>query len=150
MTERTEPGPVRIQRVEQHTDGRGTVFEPLPGHALASLRNVHVVLTEPGAVRGNHVHRHATETLVVRGPALVRYRGPAGIRDVDVAADDVIAFTFPPGVPHAVRAEGTRTNLLVAFRDTLHDHTDPDTEPAPLLEPRAEPRAPSDGAPPRT
>jgi mannose-6-phosphate isomerase-like protein (cupin superfamily) len=136
MTDQTAADPVRIRRVHQHEDARGTVFEPLPCGALADQRNVHVVLTAPGAVRGNHVHREATETLVVRGPARVRYRYGAVLRDVDIAAGEVLAFTFPPGVAHAVRAEGSEPNVLVAFRDTPHDRAEPDSAPVELLEAR--------------
>jgi dTDP-4-dehydrorhamnose 3,5-epimerase-like enzyme len=130
------PDPVRIEPIDPHSDARGVVFEPLTGTALAGQRNVHVVITEPGAVRGNHVHRRATETLVVRGPARVRYRFDGNVRDVDVAAGEVMAFTFPPGVAHAIRAEGRQANVLVAFRDTTHDRAEPDVEAVALLEPR--------------
>lgn len=119
---------VHIERLEQHTDPRGSVFEPMGAAELAAQKNVHVVLTEPGAVRGNHLHRRSTETLVVRGPARLRYRAGGTARDVDVEAGDVVSFTFPPGVPHALVNTGTEPQLLVAFRDTEHDPADPDVE----------------------
>ena len=53
-------------------DARGLVFEPIGVEAIAGQRNVHVALTEPGGIRGNHLHQHATEITVVLGPALVR------------------------------------------------------------------------------
>ena len=62
------------------SDPRGFVFEPLEGEALIQQRNVHVVVSRPGAVRGNHYHRVGTESLAVCGPALVRIR-----RDSQVA-----------------------------------------------------------------
>ena len=124
---------VLVRPVPQHTDPRGAVFEPLGAEALGHQRNAHVVLSEPGAVRGNHVHRRATEVLVVHGPALVRYREAGEVRDVDVPDAEVVSFTIPPGVPHAIVHTGSRQGLLVAFRDTAHDPDDPDTERVELL-----------------
>lgn len=124
---------VVIATVEQHTDARGTVFEPVGPDALPHLRNAHVVLTEPGEIRGNHLHRHATEILVVRGPARVAWREAGEERVVDVEADAVLSFTVPPDIPHAVLNTGDRPQLLVAFRDTVHDPHDPDTYPEPIL-----------------
>jgi len=57
-----------------HHDARGAVFEPLTAIALAAQRNVHVVLTEPGQVRGNHYHTRSTEVATLYGPALVRLK----------------------------------------------------------------------------
>lgn len=130
-----EAARVVVRRLERHADERGTVFEPLGPDDLPRQRNSHVVLTEPGCVRGNHVHDRGTEVLVVRGPARVRFRDAAGERDVDVAAGDVVSFTVPPGVPHAVLNTGAEPNLLVAFRDVAHDPHGRDTERVELLRP---------------
>lgn len=129
------PGLVGVRRVEQHTDARGAVYEPLDPEALARQRNAHVVLTGPGHVRGNHLHRKSTEVLAVHGPARVRFRDAGGLRDVHVEPGDVVAFTIPPGVPHAILNTGTEPSLLVAFRDTAHDPEAPDTERVELLRP---------------
>lgn len=128
-------GRVEIARVEPHVDGRGTVFEPVAPGALGDQRNVHVVLTEPGCVRGNHVHRRGTEILVVQGAARVAFRDGDGPREVDVASAEVVSFTIPAGVPHAVLNTGDSPNLLVAFRDRVYDPATPDSDPVRLLEP---------------
>lgn len=130
-------GRVEIRRIEQHRDGRGAVFEPMGADNLGRQRNVHLVWTEPGCVRGNHVHRLGTEVLAVRGPARVRYREGSALRDVDVPSGEVVAFTIPPGVPHAILNTGAEPNLLVAFRDREHDPSAPDAEPVVLLEPES-------------
>lgn len=124
---------VVIRRLDRHTDPRGEVFEPLDADALPAQRNVHVVLTKPGHVRGNHFHHQTTEVLVVRGPATVRLREDGRTRDVEVADAEVLSFTIPPGVAHAIVGTGSEPNLLVAFRDTPHDPGDPDTERVELL-----------------
>jgi dTDP-4-dehydrorhamnose 3,5-epimerase-like enzyme len=65
---------VRIEPVVFHQNSRGSVFEPLDPQHLAGQRNVHVVVTKPGCVRGNHYHTRGTEVVTVQGPALVRLR----------------------------------------------------------------------------
>ena len=64
---------VRVEPVVLHQDSR-SVFEPLEPECLPSQRNIHVVVTEPGCVRGNHYHTRGTEVITVQGPALVRIR----------------------------------------------------------------------------
>ena len=63
-----------IQPVKTHRDARGTLFEPLTDAELRDQKNVHVVLTQPNEVRGNHVHRTAVETTTVVGPCRVRLK----------------------------------------------------------------------------
>lgn len=128
-------GAVRIQRLERHTDARGMVFEPTGPEALARQRNVHVVLTEPDCVRGNHVHQQSSEILAVHGPALVRFREGDALQDVHVEPDEALAFTFPPGVPHAVLNTGRTPNLLVSFRDREHSAGSGDTRRIELITP---------------
>ncbi len=123
------------QPLRQSSDARGTVFEPLDAAELGAQRNVHVVLTAPGAVRGNHFHRQGHEVAAVVGPARVSWR-PARAADgaamppaesVDVPAGQAWRFTFPPGIAHAYRNTGDTTMVLVAFASRPHDPTDPDT-----------------------
>ena len=117
---------VRVTAVPLYVDPRGAVAEPLEPDALGAQRNVHVVWTEPGAVRGNHYHVHGTEVMTVRGPALVRYREGAAVRDVVVGAAEALRFEFPPGVAHAVRNTGDRTLVLVSFNTVAFDPAKPD------------------------
>jgi len=94
---------------------------------LRAQRNVHVVLSEPGEVRGNHYHRLGTEVLVVRVPALVRFREVGELRDRRIPEGEIHRFVIPPGVPHAIRHEGTGQGLLVGFNSQAHDPENPDT-----------------------
>lgn len=130
-----EASGVTVTEIEQSRDERGMVYEPLPPEAISDQRNVHVVFTEPGCVRGNHLHREATEILTVTGPARVRYREEAtsGIVDVDVPHGATMAFRIPPGIAHAVANTGSEPNVLVAFQDRPHDPENPDTERVELL-----------------
>lgn len=118
---------VIVQSVKTHRDARGSVFEPLNDAELAGQKNVHVVLTQPHEVRGNHVHRTAVETTSVVGPCLVRLKEAGQIRDIEVPAGETWRLTIPPGVVHAFRNTGDSTMVLVSFSTNLHDPTGTDT-----------------------
>jgi UDP-2-acetamido-2,6-beta-L-arabino-hexul-4-ose reductase len=112
-----------------HSDARGAVFEPLNASELQGQRNTHVVLSEPGAVRGNHYHHKGTEITVVVGPAVVRYRAAgsaAAFEEVTVPAGVAQRFTFPPGTVHAFRNPGPGVMILASFNTELHDQAAPD------------------------
>lgn len=126
---------VETRRLEQHRDERGVAYEPIDAASLPAQRNAHVVITRPGHVRGNHLHRETTEILTVRGPALVRYREQGTDRDVAIERDVVMTFRFPPGVAHAVLNTGSEPGVIVAFQDRHHEPRNPDTEPIVLIEP---------------
>jgi dTDP-4-dehydrorhamnose 3,5-epimerase-like enzyme len=125
---------VRIEQVVLHSDSRGSVFEPLDPEHLPSQQNVHVVVTEPGHVRGNHYHPRGTEVLTVQGPALVRIRDELGIWDTMIPEGAALRFIIPPGISHAIQNLGSRPTLLVAFRDLAHHPADPNVVRDVLIE----------------
>ncbi|MES1196546.1 MAG: hypothetical protein ABUL58_06335, partial [Steroidobacter sp.] len=81
---------MKIDVLRVAKDGRGYIFEPMQPEGLAGrFRNVHVVYTIPGVVRGNHRHIVGTEISSVSGPALVRYKQDGAIHDVHVPDGEV-------------------------------------------------------------
>jgi dTDP-4-dehydrorhamnose 3,5-epimerase-like enzyme len=120
------PGKTLIETVHTHRDLRGALFEPVEVGQIAATRNVHVVLTEPGCVRGNHRHIVGTEISVVMGPAQVRLKEAGVVRDLEVPAGETWRFTIPPGVTHAYRNPGPGPMLLIGFNSELHDPAKPD------------------------
>jgi UDP-2-acetamido-2,6-beta-L-arabino-hexul-4-ose reductase len=127
--------PVQFQVLDTHADARGAVFEPLLPAELATQRNAHVVLTEPGHIRGNHYHPRGTEILAIVGPALIRFKEDGQIRDVNVPEKQAIRLTIPPGVAHAIKNTGTTINVLVGFNTVEHDPAQPDVVREVLIEP---------------
>jgi len=117
-----------------NSDSRGVVFEPLAADRLAEQRNVHVVISRPGVVRGNHFHLQETETIVVAGPALIRVREDGILRDIEVPDKQAYRFILPPGVAHAIKNTGDRPNILVGFNTSKHDPEHPDTVEDILIE----------------
>lgn len=128
---------VLIDQPRVSRDPRGLVFEPLPGGSLGAQRNVHVVLTEPGCVRGNHFHQRGTEVATITGPALVRLREEGALRDVLVPAGEIWRLTIPPGVSHAFQNTGPQPLLLVCFNTEAHDPEQPDVFRDELIPPPA-------------
>jgi dTDP-4-dehydrorhamnose 3,5-epimerase-like enzyme len=116
-----------VQSVKTHRDARGSVFEPLTDAELAGQKNVHVVLTQPNEVRGNHAHRTAVETTSVVGPCLVRLKEAGVIRDIDVPEGEIWRLIIPPGVVHAFRNTGDSAMVTVSFSTNLHDPGGSDT-----------------------
>ena len=126
---------VKIEVLRVAKDGRGYVFEPMEPAGLAGrFRNVHVVYTIPGVVRGNHRHIVGTEICSVSGPTLVRYKQNHAVHDVRVPEGEIWRFEFPPGVAHAFRNEGTQPSLLAAFNTEEHDPGKPDAVKDVLIE----------------
>jgi dTDP-4-dehydrorhamnose 3,5-epimerase-like enzyme len=122
-----------VQPVKTHRDTRGTLFEPLTDAELSAQKNVHVVLTQPDEVRGNHVHGSAVETTTVVGPCLVRLKEAGTIRDIDVPAGEILRLTIPPGVVHAFRNTGNSAMVMVSFSTNLHDPSGADTQREQIL-----------------
>ena len=117
---------VVMQEVSVHSDSRGFVFEPLAEDSLQHQHNAHVVISQPGAVRGNHYHLNGTEMIAVMGPAVVRIREDDKIRDIEIPAQQVYRFIIPAKIPHAIQNTGDQPNILVAFNTFAHDPHKPD------------------------
>jgi dTDP-4-dehydrorhamnose 3,5-epimerase-like enzyme len=119
--------PVTHENLNIISDSRGFVFEPLTANAFCYQRNAHVVISLPGVIRGNHCHNKGEETIAIMGPALVRFRENEKINDIEIQTGKAYRFTFPPGVPHAIKNLSNQPNVLVAFNSIGHDPQNPDT-----------------------
>jgi UDP-2-acetamido-2,6-beta-L-arabino-hexul-4-ose reductase len=125
---------IKKETVNRFWDTRGFVFEPLDGELLANQKNTHVVVSRPGAVRGNHYHLRGTETLVVCGPALVRIRKGRETKDWSIPADTTCRLVIPPGISHAIQNTGDADTLLISFNTEPHVPEKPDVVQDFLLE----------------
>jgi dTDP-4-dehydrorhamnose 3,5-epimerase-like enzyme len=116
-----------VEPVLTHRDARGAVFEPLTDGELRDQRNVHVVLTQPNEVRGNHSHLTSTEITSVVGPCRVRLKESGALRDLHVPAGEIWRMQIPPGVVHAFENTGDGVMILVSFSTGVHDPSGADT-----------------------
>jgi dTDP-4-dehydrorhamnose 3,5-epimerase-like enzyme len=119
--------PVVVEKLRAARDDRGVVFEPLTAAELHEQRNVHVVVTDPGHVRGNHYHRIGTEVSSVLGPARVSYREDSSITTLDVPVGETWRFVFPPRIVHAFKNTGDTPMIIVSFNTISHDPHNADT-----------------------
>jgi UDP-2-acetamido-2,6-beta-L-arabino-hexul-4-ose reductase len=126
---------VKIDHIQTSADARGAVFEPLDEAELSRQRNVHVVLTRPGAVRGNHYHRSGTEVIVVHGCCLARFRKGEELCDTTVGENETVRFYIPHGVSHAFKNTGSGISVMVACNTVAHDPVNPDVTRDVLIEP---------------
>ncbi|MDR3635305.1 MAG: cupin domain-containing protein [Isosphaeraceae bacterium] len=125
---------VVIETVTFSTDSRGLVLEPVGPDALPSQRNVHLVFTEPGCVRGNHFHRRGAEITVALGPGLFRYREGDEVRDFHLVDGQAYRFRIPPGIAHAFQNTGRGPMVLIGFNTEVHDPERPDVVRDVLIE----------------
>jgi UDP-2-acetamido-2,6-beta-L-arabino-hexul-4-ose reductase len=125
---------VVMKEVDVHSDSRGFVFEPIAEDSLQHQHNAHVVISQPGAVRGNHYHLNGTEMIAVMGPAVVRIQEDDKIRDIEIPVQRVYRFIIPPLVPHAIKNTGDQSNILIAFNTVDHDPQNPDVVREVLIE----------------
>jgi dTDP-4-dehydrorhamnose 3,5-epimerase-like enzyme len=130
----TPASAVRIDVLTCFRDPRGMVFEPLSAGEIGKQRNMHVVITMPGAIRGNHRHVRGTEVTSVIGPVLVRYKALGNVHDVNVPPGETWRFYFPPGVAHAFKNTGEQPLVLASFNTEEHDQSAPDVERDVLIE----------------
>ncbi len=126
---------VLVEQIDQKSDHRGSVWEPLDHTELGDQHNCHVVVTEPGGIRGNHFHKIGTEIASQGGPALVKFRDESGDHSVVIGEGEIVRFVFPPNCPHTFQNNGTTPNLLVAFNTEIFNRETPDVYPEPLIQP---------------
>ena len=117
---------VIYEELNLHSDNRGYVFEPINAEPLQHQRNAHVVVSRPGAVRGNHYHLKGTEVITVLGPAVVRIEEDNRMQDIEIPENKAYRFSIPPKVPHAIKNTGDQPNILIAFNTIAHDLQNPD------------------------
>jgi UDP-2-acetamido-2,6-beta-L-arabino-hexul-4-ose reductase len=123
QTERT----VTVVPLVLKCDQRGSVCEPIDEERLHGQRNVHVVINQPGCIRGNHYHSLADEMALVYGPSRVWIREEGHIRTVDIPSGEAWRIYLPAGVSHAIQNTGSQPAVIVSFSTQPHDPIHPDT-----------------------
>ena len=121
-----KPNAVKVESISFFQDQRGMLAEPITLDQIREQSNVHLIVTEPGGIRGNHYHKSGTEIFVMFGPGVVRLREEGVLRDVVVSEGACMRFTIPPGVSHAIQNLGQRPMASISFNTHSHDPAQPD------------------------
>lgn len=111
---------VKIERLKNHQDPRGIVFEPLTAAMLrrGTLVNVHVATMRPGAVRGNHRHLAATEYVCFSGPIKLVVQDRKGRQEqIQFKESECVRIKISSGVAHAFVNTGSAETFIVCFVD---------------------------------
>ena len=98
--------------------GRFFPFDRLPVNNPVNieLESLHLVMSLPGMVRGNHIHPETGEWICVfGGPARFFWEDEGQVRSRDLD-DETTLIHIPAGVGHALRNNGDKPNFLIAFR----------------------------------
>ena len=119
----------RIDMIKKtHNDERGWVANPLEVAGIPSeiLSSLHIASIQPGCVRGNHYHTHATEWLLTFGGNAKFYwrlMDKEAIHEEVISGADPVLFEIPPNVAHAILNDSEAEIFIMAFRNA----PDPDT-----------------------
>jgi len=125
-----ERGVRRINLGDIRKDERGWVVDLIQaaGLPIPSLAGGHAASLEPGAVRGNHYHEHATEWLLLfGGPVRILWQSPGQDvpREEKISAEAPAIFEIPPRHAHKIENLSSGPIFLMAF----YDRDDPGVEP---------------------
>ena len=108
---------VVVEKLNVHRDSRGMVVEPLDGERLGTQRNVHVVFSQPGEIRGNHYHPRSNEVLIVqhRDDWLFAWKeNGENVSSRCFSGEGAILFWLPAGLAHAVKNTGSQSLEIIS------------------------------------
>jgi len=112
---------LRVEPVARFEDARGALIKAFPGPVAGE---VYLVALEPGATRGQHLHRRAGEQFTgVLGEPVLLVADPASgrTRRFALAGQRV---SVPAGLAHAIVAPPGQPCLVAAAMDRAHDPDD--------------------------
>lgn len=89
-----------------------------------------VIVSKPGAQRGNHWHNHKLERfVVVSGSGWIRCRliGSDECIDYNVSDEYIEVIEIPPGYIHRIDNTGSKDMVIIVWCNECYDHSIPDT-----------------------
>ena len=129
---------LRIIRVEDHGDSRGSSFTVPSLDFLDSVRDTHIADILPGAIRGNHYHQQRREVICLRYADRWSLHWDSGadtpIQTKTFAGSGLVIVEIEPLVSHAVRNDGRSTIHMVGFSDSRFDPEQPDSYPREVVQ----------------
>ena len=122
-----------------YVDHRGWAafaLDKLPVDIDLDPASLHVVMTNPGGIRGNHAHPYAAEWLYVYEGEFNFCWGstPESTKNSRRLAGRNTLVRIPPGLAHTLVNVGNGPAWLVAVRERPAQSTDEHTRPVELIE----------------
>lgn len=96
------------------TDERGESYFLFPEPVDIDLKSLHLVVTRPGQVRGNHAHPTRAEYLFCFGGEAEFYWEEAGELKRLPLGEEGRLIKIAPGIKHAYRNTGNRLSYILA------------------------------------
>jgi dTDP-4-dehydrorhamnose 3,5-epimerase-like enzyme len=131
------------RELDLRKDARGSFLKVLMREHIGGSREfgeIYVTTAYPGHVRGNHLHRVATEwfcVVVGRGRLMTENLATGERREIILDAQNPHTVQVNPGIAHAVQNVGEGPMLLLAYADQPYDAAQPDEVRRILIEPHA-------------
>ena len=80
--------------------------------------SLHLVLSRPEAVRGNHIHPDGAEWLFCcQGTTMLYWEEDGVVASAELAGGAFLVF-IPAGIPHALINNGRTDSVIMAFRES--------------------------------
>jgi UDP-2-acetamido-2,6-beta-L-arabino-hexul-4-ose reductase len=127
---------IQTTKLSRHKDKRGDLLANTNEEMMLATKHFFVSRSNPGAVRGNHYHKHKTEWfLVIKGECeiVVEDMNTKIQESIKVSDKDDSLVSMEPGKAHAIRNIGSDELILFAFVNEVLDQNDPDTFPYTVL-----------------
>lgn len=116
-----------IERLTKYADVRGWICElwrsDEPLESGVSPAMAYLCLTEPGIIRGPHLHARQTDCFIFPGQApltLWMWKSPTLRARWRLPAGECWRVEIPPGIVHAYRNDGDRPALLINLPSQLY------------------------------
>lgn len=117
-------------KLREFSDKRGNLVENTNEDIMLSSRHFFVSKSVPGAIRGNHYHKHKQEYfIVIQGKCLIVVEDTVSKKreQIEVSDKDNLAILMEPGKAHAMKNIGENQLILLALVNEKLNKKQPDT-----------------------
>ena len=131
---------LEIKELAMFSDKRGWLTEILNDKPDQTIENIHYSYSKPGAVRGNHYHKHSTEWLCVTcgsGRIVLEDNATKEKKELVVSGDSPVLVKIPPKITHSIENCASVPMHLLMIMNEKHSSTYTDTYPGHLISPTA-------------
>lgn len=119
-------------KLSKNVDERGNLLANTREDIMHEVKHFFVSRSVPGAVRGNHYHKHKTEWfLIIQGTCEIKVKDMETEEEerLTISDNDSVLVSMVPGKAHAMKNIGDNELILLALVNEVLDKEDPDTYP---------------------